>query len=402
VVLMPEPTPAATSRPTFAADPDGAYVVTGGLSGFGLEAARWLSRSGARRLALIGRRGGSTPGAADALAAFRSTGVRAEAIACDIADEIALGRALAHIRRSLGPVRGVLHAAMVLDDALLKDMDAPRFEAVLRPKLAGAMALDRLTREDALQLFVLFSSVTTVIGTAGQAGYVAANAAMEALAGRRQAAGLPALAVLWGPIADAGYLARERRVSEMLAAVLGSTHLRAVQALDALPALLECGRPVAGFADLAWDGLRSRLPGLAAAFWSEMPVGTRMDISSQPIRARIAGLPAGEAVQAVLDLLVEEVARILQQSPSTLDVNRPMAEFGIDSLMAVELFTALDARGLVKLPLAMLAGGTTLRKISVQLLERLQAEEAVSTDGMAEAIFRHEGDSAVESAGGAP
>ena len=396
VVLLPEPTPPAPSRPTFAARPDGVYLVTGGLSGFGLEAARWLARQGARRLALLSRRGERTPGIEAVLAGFTAAGVEARAYACDVADEAQLRRTLGRIRHDQGSLAGVLHAAMVLDDAALADLDTARFTAVIRPKLAGAAALDRLTRGDALDLFVLFSSVTTVIGTPGQASYVAANAALEALAERRHAAGLPALAVQWGPIGDAGYLARENRVADMLAKMLGSTHLRAADALEALPALLACGRSTVGLADIAWGDLRARLPGLAGPFWSEMPATVRAGESVESIRARLAGLSPDAAAQVILDVLVEELAAILRHTPSAIDVNRPVAEFGVDSLMGVELRTALESRLGVPLPLLTLSGVATLRAMSVRLLAVLHdgapaPADDLAADDLAAAILRHEG-----------
>ena len=136
-------------------------------------------------------------------------------------------------------------------------------------ELAGRLVvLDRLTRDDPIELFVLFSSVTAVIGTPGQANYVTANRTLETLAEIRHAAGLPALA---GELVDrrCGYLVRETRVF-YAATMLGSTHLRASQALDALPALLATGRPVVGLADVSWP-----IPWAPAWFgrtiWSEMP-----------------------------------------------------------------------------------------------------------------------------------
>jgi acyl carrier protein len=327
--------------------------------------------------------------------------VEARAYACDVADEAQLRRTLGRIRHDQGSLAGVLHAAMVLDDAALADLDTARFTAVIRPKLAGAAALDRLTRGDALDLFVLFSSVTTVIGTPGQASYVAANAALEALAERRHAAGLPALAVQWGPIGDAGYLARENRVADMLAKMLGSTHLRAADALEALPALLACGRSTVGLADIAWGDLRARLPGLAGPFWSEMPATVRAGESVESIRARLAGLSPDAAAQVILDVLVEELAAILRHTPSAIDVNRPVAEFGVDSLMGVELRTALESRLGVPLPLLTLSGVATLRAMSVRLLAVLHdgapapaddlAADDLAADDLAAAILRHEG-----------
>ena len=145
IVLLPEPTPGLPETAEFRVDSDGVYVVTGGLSGFGLSMAEFLLRRGVRRLALIGRQGAATPGAAKVLAGFAERGVAAHAFRCDVADEDQLSGVLDTVRRSIGPVRGVIHAAMVLDDARLADLDVVRFDAVLRPKVFGALVLDRLT-----------------------------------------------------------------------------------------------------------------------------------------------------------------------------------------------------------------------------------------------------------------
>jgi acyl carrier protein len=279
---------------------------------------------------------------------------------------------------------------MVLDDCLLKDLDVARFASVIRPKLAGAAALDMVTRDDPLDLFVLFSSVTTVIGTPGQANYIAANAAMEALAERRHAAGLPALAVQWGPIADAGYLTRETRVSDMLAKVLGGEHLRATEALDALPAMLAFGKPIVGLADVGWSDLRGRLPGLATPFWAEVPATARRAASTTSFRAQIAEMTPDEASAVVLDVLIEELARILQQPTASIDVNRPIQEFGVDSLMTVELQTALEGRLGIQMPMLALTSGATLRAIPPRLLQAIQTVDAAAADDLAAGILKHE------------
>ncbi|MEA2741495.1 MAG: hypothetical protein QOH05_4802, partial [Acetobacteraceae bacterium] len=320
----------------------------------------------------------------------------ARAFACDVAEPAALQGTLSEIRRTMGPIHGVVHAAMVLDDALLQDLDAARFATVLRAKLAGALALDRLTRKDPIDLFVLFSSVTTVIGTPGQASYVAANRTLEAMAERRHAAGLPALAVQWGPIADAGYLVQETRVSEMLAAMLGATHLRAAQALEALPALLASGRPVVGLANVSWSELRGRLAGLAGPFWSEMPIRDRSTSTGQSLSSRLAQLTPEQAVLAVEEVLVDEIARILQQPTSTISTTQPINEFGVDSLMAVELQTALEARLGQQIPLTALTGAATLSAIAVRLLKMMDKPETATVadedddDEIVASIMRHE------------
>src|SRR6185312_4519567 len=137
--LLPPP------RRDFIVRPDRAYLVTGGLSGFGLATAQWLAARGARHLALLGRRGAATPGASEALVRFAAAGIEARAYACDVADGEALRAALATIRATQQPLGGVVHAAMALDDALLDDLDETRLRTVLTPKLGGAEQLDRLT-----------------------------------------------------------------------------------------------------------------------------------------------------------------------------------------------------------------------------------------------------------------
>ena len=136
------------------------------------------------------------------------------------ADVARIRRQLDHYLKLLDgshvPLKGVFHVAMVLDDALARDLDRSRIEKVLKPKVAGAANLDQLTRRFDLDCFVLFSSVAALIGNVGQANYVAANAFLEGLARRRRAEGLPALAVGFGAISDVGYLARNADVNAAL------------------------------------------------------------------------------------------------------------------------------------------------------------------------------------------
>ncbi|MBR0678675.1 SDR family NAD(P)-dependent oxidoreductase, partial [Roseomonas alkaliterrae] len=215
LVIRP-PADAQAAPEAWRPDPGGTYLVVGGTQGFGLECAKWLAAEGAAHLVLVSRRGGEAPGAEAALRTLAALGARTRIHACDAAEEDALAALLARLRREGPPLRGVVHAAAAYADGAASGMDAARFAAALGPKLAAAEALDRLTAEDPLHLFLLFSSATTAFGNPGQANYVAANAAIEAIARRRHAEGRPALAVGWGPIADAGLLAREAATAEAL------------------------------------------------------------------------------------------------------------------------------------------------------------------------------------------
>jgi NAD(P)-dependent dehydrogenase (short-subunit alcohol dehydrogenase family)/acyl carrier protein len=371
VVLTPSVRPAvAAPLPRFSARGDRTYLVTGGLDGFGLATARWLVGQGARHIALLGRRGAATPGADAICPEFADLGADATIFACDVGDAASLSTTLGRIRKTMPPIAGVVHAAVAMDDALLFQLDAARFERALRPKLDGAVNLDRLTRDDPVELFLLYSSITTTFGNPGQANYVAANAAIEAVAERRHAEGLPALAVQWGPIGDAGYLARETGLGAMLERRLGGANLAAQAALDALPALLAAGLPVVTYADIRWGGLRASLPLLAGPMFASLG-GAESEIAPVDLRELLATLPPDEAQEKVTEMLVKEVARILKLSADRIDPRVALGEFGMDSLMAVELRLAVEQRFGITIPVLALSEGATLAILAHRVVRGL-------------------------------
>ncbi len=196
---------------------DGTYLIAGGLGGFGLATARWLVREGARSLVLMGR-SAAGESAEQTIAALRSAGAQVVVARGDVTAARDVRRIVEEIRATLPPLRGVFHAAMVLDDAPLLEMTWPRFEAALPAKIAGAWNLHRETLADELDYFVLYSSIATIFGNPMQSNYSAANAFLDALAHHRQALGLPALAVNWGVLEDVGYVSQHREIGQYLTA----------------------------------------------------------------------------------------------------------------------------------------------------------------------------------------
>ncbi|MBV9585665.1 MAG: SDR family NAD(P)-dependent oxidoreductase, partial [Alphaproteobacteria bacterium] len=352
---------------------DGAYLVTGGLSGFGFAAARWLAERGAGSIALLGRRGADTPGAATRIAELSALGAEVTVHAGDVADPVSLSAVLDDIRKRPRPLRGVVHAASVVVDALASDLDGSDANAVLRPKLGGAIALDRMTREDPIELFLLFSSATTLLGAPGQGAYVAANLAIEALARRRRADGKPALAVTWGPIEDAGYLAERGEARDALARRLGAKPVPAAQALSGLPAIVESGLPVAGFAETNWSEAKRFLPILAAPLFSDVQSDAASVAGDDTLIERLMTLDAEERLELLKTVVAEEAAGILRLPAAGLDAQRPLSEIGMDSLMAVELRLALENRLRIDLPLMSLAEGTSVASIAKRLAGALSA-----------------------------
>src|SRR5262249_31719849 len=153
---------------------EGTYLVVGGLGGFGLAVARWLAERGARYLVLMGRAGASTPEAEAAVNELRQQGINVVVARADVTHPDEVQPALTEVRRTLPPLRGVIHSAMVLDDALLTQLTPARFRTVLAPKVSGAWNLHQATVDDPLDFFVLFSSVSATFGNRGQANYAAA------------------------------------------------------------------------------------------------------------------------------------------------------------------------------------------------------------------------------------
>ena len=375
IVLEPDPAGLALPpiAPEWAPGTEGTYVVTGGLGGFGLEAARWLAERGVRSLALLARRGDATPGAEAALADLAASGVLARAFACDVADEDGLATTLAEIRRDMLPITGIVHAAMVLDDGLLPQLTRERFERVLRPKLQGALALDRLTRQDPIETFLLFSSITTTLGNPGQANYVAANAGLEALARQRRAQGLPGMSIGWGPIEDVGYLAREKAVSDVLAQRVGNAHMRSADALALLPRLLASGHSHVDVGQVQWGSLRQHLPHLATPMFAELMQGEVSEVGQVDIVRLLAEGTPEEGRALVGQILAEEVAAITKGSTSQIDLSRSLTDLGMDSLMAVELRMALERRFGANLPLLSLADGASIESIAARIVRQIGA-----------------------------
>jgi NAD(P)-dependent dehydrogenase (short-subunit alcohol dehydrogenase family)/acyl carrier protein len=346
---------------------DGTYLVTGGLEGFGYECARWLAAHGAGSIALVGRRGPATPGTDRRVKELTAAGAAVRVYQGDVADRASLATILEAIRAGHPPLRGVVHAASTIDDGLVADLDLAHIHRVLHAKLGGAIALDALTRDDPIELFLVFSSATTLVGAPGQGAYVAANMAVEALIRQRRTEGRPALAVAWGPIEDAGYLSERPDTLVSLARRLGAKPIAAAQALSGLPAMIASGLPMVGFAETNWADARRFLPILAAPLFSESRAKVSPTAIDESLSERLASLEPEEALVLLKTIVAEEAATILRLPAGGIDPLRPLSEVGMDSLMAVELRLALESRLRVDLPLVSLAEGTSVASIASRL-----------------------------------
>ncbi|GJD35707.1 L-threonine 3-dehydrogenase [Methylobacterium aerolatum] len=365
----------------FTVSAEGVHLVTGGLGGFGLEAARWLADRGARHIVLSGRKGAASDEAKAALAELTARGVKAEAKAVDITSRSGVDRMLAEIERGGAKLAGVIHAAAVLQDGLISNLDVAALDAVIGPKVIGAQHLDAATRDRALDYFVLFSSATTFIGNPGQGSYVAANGFMEGLARQRRRKGLPALAVAWGAIGDVGMLARNKAVMEGLAGRVGVTPMEARRCLDLMGEALSSqgsdpDEGVIAIAAMHWGKARERLATMRSPSYAEL--GSDQQAEAGAVQAiNIAALLKGGDIDAVRktvsDAIVEDIARILRLPKDDISRVRQLSEIGLDSLMGVELGASLQERFGLDAPPAGLSSGMTVNELSESLIQAVSA-----------------------------
>ena len=359
--------------------PDGTYLVTGGLGGLGLTVARWLVDQGAQHLVLLGRSGPSDA-IREVLQELEEAGARVVVAAADVAREGQIAKVLDEARREGPPLRGVVHAAGVLDDGILTQQTRERFEKVMTPKVDGAWNLHRLTQDDELDFFVLFSSGASVLGSPGQANYVAANEFLDALAHYRRAAGLPATSINWGAWAEVGLAAREDR----------ARHL-SNQGLVAFT-------PEQGARLMGWILERNPVQVMAAAVdWSRLlssyssPLLTELagevDLSDSTgqkrkgnglTREKLQAVAPGERRPLVENFLAEHLAAVLRCPTSKVDIHQPLNRLGIDSLMAVELKNRVEADLETSVPVTVLLQGPSLSQLATHLLEGLDAADAAS------------------------
>jgi acyl transferase domain-containing protein/acyl carrier protein len=374
---------------------DGAYLVTGGLSGMGLKIARWLAQRGAGRLVLVGRRS-LTPEVAAVLDEFRAGGTIVMAKSVDVSDAVALGGLLELIRKDGPPLRGVVHSAGVFDDGVLSQQDANRFARVFGPKVCGGWHLDRLTRCDPLDLFVIFSSVAAIFGSAGQTNYAAANAFLDLLARERSTRGLPGLSINWGAWTEVGVAADRGLIDRIAAQGLGA--ITPSQGLVAMERLLEDGgaqvavQPAADWRRFVEHlGGADRHPFLAEVVGSAALAPTRAPVvkpRAAELRDQLAAAPAARRKSIVAAFVRERALRALGlDATRALDPRTPLGELGLDSLLAVELRNAIGRAIGVNLPATLLFDYPTVETLTSYLCnEVLEGANAGGEDSGARAL----------------
>ena len=331
----------------------GTVVITGGTGMAGSALARHLvANHGARHLLLLGRRGPDAPGAAELVEELTAVGAEVSVVACDVADRAALAKVIADIPVQ-HPLSAVIHAAGVLDDAVLTSLTPDRVDAVLRAKVDAAWNLHELSQDSNVSAFVLFSSMAGLVGSSGQANYAAANSFLDGLAAHRRARGLPAISLGWGLWDQASDMTGG--LDDAGRARLARTGVKALSSADALQLFdtaMVVDEPFLLPAHIDAAALRANAAVVPPMFVDLINGPTRRRVddslaagkSKSALAQRIHGLPEPEQHAVLLDLVRSHIATVLgNTTPEAIDPDKAFQELGFDSLTAVEMRNRLKA-----------------------------------------------------------
>jgi myxalamid-type polyketide synthase MxaB len=355
---------------------DASYLITGGLGALGLSTARWLTAQGARHLVLVGRSAPSGD-ASSQLADLERQGVKLLVLQGDLASSADVARIFEQVKNTLPPLRGIVHAAGVLDDGVLTRQEWSRFEKVFGPKVAGGWNLDKQSRQLDLDFLVMFSSMASVVGSPGQGNYAAANAYLDALAHQRRAMGLPGTSINWGPWADAGMAATRSQSDQRRWTAQGITPIATDLGLRLLGMLLKHSPAEAAVLPVDWAQWTKTYPKLAQSPLYEELVDPAAQSGAGADREAILSAAPAERQARLEQYLRSQIAKVLELPADQFDLHEPLKALGLDSLMAIELKNLVEANLAVDIPAVKLLEGPSIAELAAVLAPQLGADTTV-------------------------
>jgi acyl transferase domain-containing protein/threonine dehydrogenase-like Zn-dependent dehydrogenase len=350
---------------------DATYLVTGGLGGFGLETAKWLVDGGARHIALVSRRGAAAPGARDAIRYLEARGVTVRAFAADVGRRADIATVLDDIAATMPPLRGIIHSATVLDDRSLADQDRASLDRVLGPKAQGAWNLHSLTGD--LDFFVLYSSISSLFGTRGQANYVAANCVLNSLATLRRRRGLPASVIQWGVLGETGIVARDANTAKYLEQ-MGLTAMSIDDALLGLRDVIHGDVESLTVVEADWSRFAASLVPMAGDRRITLltdATGSGASGAGAEVIEAFKGLSEEGRRGHIQALLVKIVTSVMQMEEPSFALSQPLHEVGMDSIMGLEIAASLERALGLRLNALDLAVGPSIEQLAQTILDRL-------------------------------
>jgi len=359
---------------------DASYWITGGHGGLGLSLAQWMVEQGARNLVLIGRNAPSTD-AAQVIESMRQGGANVLSISADVSRLNDVQNILTQTH-SMPTVRGIVHAAAVLEDHTLTELNLDHIAKVFAPKVRGAWNLHVATRGIPMDFFVLYSSVAASLGSPGQSNYAAANACLDTLAHARRLEGLPGVSIQWGPFSDVGMAAAFEKRGERMAR-RGLTSLSPDEGNWAFSQILDGCPPTIGimrFSARQW--LESYPQAAGSPFLSELRKESAQiaSPSTATFRDEIQRMALDLRFGAIERHVVDQLARVIRTQASRIDTGASFTSLGIDSLMSIELRNRLEASLGLKLPSTLLFTYASPAALAAHLLQELAPRAPLSVE----------------------
>ncbi|WP_103071996.1 type I polyketide synthase [Aquimarina sediminis] len=354
---------------------DKSYLVTGGTKGLGLEIGKWMVDNGAQNIALLSRSGLKNTQTKREVDQMRKKGVNVQVYAVDVAEPDQMTKVFSQIEKELPPLVGIFHCAMVLDDGFLLDMNDERFRKVLRPKVDGAMNLHHLSKELELDHFVLFSSISSLIGNMGQANYVAANSLLDSFAYMRRSQGLVATTINLGVLAESGVVAR----SENLEKILQGTGIHSFtneQVFMGLARILQEKPTQIGFFDLNWKALSKNVGGSGLSLFEELikenaNTEDKLSETQASYLDKLLSLESNDQQEFIVEILTDELAKILKMSKEQIRPDKGINFLGIDSILSVELIRRINDKLAIEISPIEFLSGPSVNQLSTIIIEKI-------------------------------
>ena len=330
--------------------PDSTILVVGGTRGFGLATALWLSQNGAQSLLLVCKSRTINPEFQRAEEKFNNQNTSVTVIASDATEFETFSKEIQKASAHLPPIRGIFHCAMEINNFPISKLNKTNFDKVIQPKVAIAWNLYQLTKNLNLEFFVMYSSLASLLGPAGQSAYAAANSFLDTFAHFLRERGIPAISVNWGAVSNYGYVANHPKSTALTLEKFEVSASPAESMLSHLPRLTESHATQGIIAGGKWPRTRAQLP-------TVMHETTDSNLS---VKWQLQNSQSKNGI----DLVKSCIARVLEISENELDINRSLANYGIDSLLAVELSHLLQTEFNINIDAQDLLDNKTIEQIA--------------------------------------
>jgi NADPH:quinone reductase-like Zn-dependent oxidoreductase/surfactin synthase thioesterase subunit/NADP-dependent 3-hydroxy acid dehydrogenase YdfG/aryl carrier-like protein len=361
-------------------DNNASYLITGGCSGFGLAVADWMTGKGARHLVLMSRSGPKTDPEKEVIDQMRDRGVQVMIARGDVSNREDVDRIMHAVKDTMPPLRGIQHAAMVLDDGSIPEIDHERYLKVFVPKSIGCWNLHEASLDMDLDHFVLYSSISSIYGNPGQVSYVAGNSFLENFAQFRRSRGMAAMTINWGVLGDVGFVARSGNVGGLLYKQ-GWKTFTLEQSTDILEQML-LTNPVQRVAtDSDWEMVGNFYPHSAKTSRfghlireKELSAASSTGAGDSGLHATLKDLDKDEQTEILATHLRETFARVLGSSSEKVDPSEPVTKYGLDSLMANQIRNWIQSSLAVDYSMMRIMKGPSLQEMTEQILEEMGGE----------------------------